>query len=70
MTLPTHQAFPVPNSPMGDDGDTGMNMREYYAGLAMQGLLTNATSDPRLAAKLAVQIADALIEELNVKINV
>lgn len=43
--------------------------REHFAGLAMQGLLSNSsqtdTTDFEWVAKHAVGYADALIEELN-----
>lgn len=47
-----------------------MNLREYYAGLAMQGLLTIATPqkdsfDIERGVRDSVAIADALIQELN-----
>jgi len=44
----------------------GMNLREYYAGLAMQGLFTNHRNEDIAAlASDAVRIADALLEELS-----
>jgi hypothetical protein len=55
----------------------GMTLREYYAGLAMQGLLANKYVRPNIAdinptprpenaqlMQVAVQMADALIAEL------
>jgi len=41
----------------------GLTKREYFAGQAL-GLFRN-TLDPQLAAKTAIELADALIEELN-----
>ena len=55
-------------------GDTkepvgGLTKREYFAGLAMQGLLVNMgrnrIRDAHHAAQEAVECADALIEQLN-----
>ena len=49
----------------------GMTLRQYYAGLAMQGILSNAKvlSDKgafnRENISVSVQIADALITELS-----
>jgi hypothetical protein len=49
----------------------GLTKREYFAGLAMQGVLSQNSKyspTPKLAANIAiraVQIADALLEELN-----
>jgi hypothetical protein len=42
----------------------GMTLREYYAGLAMQGLLMRDSFRPADAARMAVAHADALIAEL------
>lgn len=63
-------AFPIPPTthPGGqvEYGTTGMTMRQYYAGQALQGILM-AVSGPEYsyAAKLAIEYADALIEELS-----
>ena len=58
-------------------GPVGLTKREYFAGLAMQGLIGNETaldfifkktddihSQMELTAKMAVVTADALLEEL------
>ena len=49
--------------------DTGLSKREYFAALAMQGLISNAPEgnlhNYAHGAPLAVAWADALIEELN-----
>lgn len=59
------QAFPISNS--GSIHRKGLNKREYFAGLALQGLLANQGKTVGLehAATVAVNYADALIEELN-----
>ena len=45
---------------------TGLTKREYFAAMAMQGLLTKFGNDYELQiAKDAIYWADALIEELN-----
>ncbi len=66
------RAFPQPTSPV----QTGMTLRQYYAGLAMQGLLADpedvpdtewpkgAKSCAQAVAMLAVEQADALLAEL------
>lgn len=53
------------------EGQGGMTLRQYYAGLAMQGMLSfpgtlnsNQTKTPANTANLAVSFADALIAEL------
>jgi hypothetical protein len=49
----------------------GMTMRQYYAGLAMQGILSSAFINPsdlsneKGISELAVTYSDALIRELN-----
>jgi len=48
----------------------GMNLRQHYAGLAMQGLCaerhcSDTQGNPESIANLAVACADALIAELN-----
>lgn len=52
-----------------DSGNTGLSIREYYAGLAMSGIMANADLAPihdfESAAARAVEMADALIEALN-----
>lgn len=69
MTEAHEQAFP------SDDTAYGLTKREYFAALAMQGLLTSSLDEsqinvaPRLigevVAEYAVGYADALIAELN-----
>lgn len=77
-------AFPTPHIPGRDVVDDipareGMSLREWYAGLAMQGLISNSvwltktvsnrpgSEDPEIVdhiiAKTALAIADALIYE-------
>jgi hypothetical protein len=49
---------------------TGLTKREYFAGLAMQGLMTSQNQegewrhDIKSCAEISVQIADALLAEL------
>ena len=43
----------------------GMNLREYYAGLALQGILANEQAFTPSSAAEAVRYADALLEELS-----
>lgn len=57
-------AFPSPN----EFGSTfqGLTKREYFAAIALQGLLANTNfADGPHNAELAVAAADALIAELN-----
>ncbi|GEM_PF-4494362 len=44
---------------------TGLSRREYFAGLAMQGLLAGGYSSSHLTAVQAVNCADSLLAELN-----
>ena len=48
------------------DGVFGLTKREYFAGLAMQGIVSQWQHDwfPKDHARLAVEIADALLAEL------
>lgn len=58
-------AMPVENT---SDYYHGLTKREYFAGLAMQGLLgedVNHGYNVRTVAKWAVEQADALLYELN-----
>jgi hypothetical protein len=46
--------------------DPGMTLREYYAGLAMQGYLAGGDySEIEFHVEKAVQYADALIKQLD-----
>ncbi len=70
---PDDSAFPIFDS----DGEHfmkhgGLTKREYFAGLALQGILSSpalnlAEYDPSLNACLAIQAADILIHTLNEK---
>jgi hypothetical protein len=46
-------------------GDTGLTKREYFAAVALQGILSQDDSRPSDAATWAVEYADALIDALN-----
>jgi hypothetical protein len=58
-------AFPL----ISDEGyiiNAGLTKREYFAAMAMQGLLSDYESESiEDYSKYAVQLADALIEELS-----
>ncbi|MTJ56016.1 hypothetical protein FJR38_26880 [Anabaena sp. UHCC 0253] len=43
----------------------GLTKREYFAAMALQGIMANAEFMHFEAAKMAVKKADELIEELN-----
>lgn len=65
-TNPNDTAFPTATNEWAPT--TGLTIRQYYAGVAMQGLLASITlSDIPMSAKvqLAVEFADELINELN-----
>ena len=47
------------------DTMAAMTIREYYAGLAMQGLIAQNMWYKEDAVKMAVEYADALIKQLN-----
>ena len=64
----SHKHSPIHpiNVPGNVQAGLGMTLREYYAGLAMQGLVVeNALMSAEHIAKAAKAAADALIEELN-----
>ena len=54
-----------------DDGATGLTKREYFAAMAMQGIISdaetvrNVASGPVPIQQVAVMYADALIDALN-----
>ena len=66
------QSFDSMLDPNGSYTQYGLTKREYFAGLAMQGLLVNGgmtqgggtTHSPIGISELAVRHADALLEEL------
>lgn len=62
MTQPNDPAFPV--SPADYSAKHGLTKREYFAAMAMQGLLANDTHYALMTEK-AVHYADMLIEKLN-----
>lgn len=55
---------------IGETTEKGMTLRERYAGLAMQGLLSKYTlnnpEDQAIVAQLSVEMADSLIESLKI----
>lgn len=49
-------------------GSYGLTMREYYAGLAMQGILSgNQAFTKEIVAKQAIALADELLKQLKEK---
>lgn len=72
MTNKSEPAFPTREGWTEDTGkyreDTGgLTKREYFAAMAMQGMITCPDYEgcEFTVSKLAVEYADALIEELN-----
>ena len=63
-----HQAIPSDSAVFGDSpGDDGMTLRQWYAGMALSGLLANGpnlVTATRVAME-AVEVADELIAELD-----
>ena len=56
------KAFPNPNNTQ----QAGMDLRDWFAGLAMQGLLANVKTSPEdilLICKASYAIASAMMEE-------
>jgi hypothetical protein len=62
-------AFPVPEKHISEHTEYGLTKREYFAAMALQGLLANSFRSPtsyiESNAEYAVNYADALIAELN-----
>lgn len=61
-------AQPIYQSRMGSEyiahDQGGMSLRDWYAGMALQGLLAHASGeDPHKAPSLAYVLADAMLEE-------
>lgn len=63
-TNPQDAAFPLVVCSDGDV-ESGLSKREYFAAIALQGLLAAGNSVTVLMADRAVAAADALIEALN-----
>lgn len=76
-TISHEPAFPLKEANLNNDYP-GLAKREYLAAMAMQGILANSDADicdkttvnggwqhPETVCKIAVQMADALIAELN-----
>jgi len=62
--LPANSLHPAINP---DGSSAGLTKREYFAALAMQGLLTNGHCDllfPEQNAKRAINHADELLKQL------
>jgi len=61
-------AFPIDSEAYGDSDLSGMSLRDWFAGLAMQGLIaqSNCTaigSEGPIGAKFAYDMADAMMRE-------
>lgn len=56
-------AFP-PNAGWEHSEANGLSKREYFAAMAMQGLATNWSKSNEEIARNAIEIADALLAEL------
>lgn len=60
-------AFPLPSEAAPFEGHSaidGLTKREYFAAMAMQGFCTFNHVSSELAARHAVEYADALLKEL------
>jgi len=64
--IKTNPDEPIQTIEYSDNYSNGLTKREYFAAMALQGLLaTNSTTTIEYYAIDAVRIADALIDELN-----
>lgn len=61
-----NSAFPISEV---DSDQTGLTKREYFAGLAMQGMLAanDTYSTPEMIARRSLEYADMLLRGLNHK---
>lgn len=73
-TNSTRNAFPLAHELTGCAPEYGLTKREYFAGLALQGLLlrgelSRAADDrrPHLLAQTAIDMADLLLEKLELR---
>jgi len=60
MIYPDEPAF-------GSDSANGISVRAHFAALAMQGILTGDCGNGKYLAVYAVEVADALIAQLNME---
>ena len=60
-------AFPVPEKHISEHTEYGLTKREYFAAMAMQGLLANGKyiCNYKFLGEESVMFANALIEALN-----
>lgn len=66
MINPNDPAFPEIHNDSQMLDRHGLTKREYFAGLAMQGILSSKNANPTISVRIwAVAEADALIAELS-----
>lgn len=67
QTKAIDDAFPwaVYEPGAGQSGETGLTKREFFAALAMVGMLASEIDDVETAAQVAADAADRLIKALN-----
>lgn len=58
---PTNISF----KPLGENANTGLTKREYFAAMALQGLIATNRHEFKQAVEVSVIFADELIEQLN-----
>lgn len=68
-TNPEHNAFPVVVTAADATYSTGLTKREYFAAMAMQGIIANPNIEISYdeLAESSVRQAECLIDELNKK---
>ena len=59
------KAFPIDYNAASIDKWQGMDLRDYFAAKAMQGLLANGNTRGANLIRLSYQIADEMMEERN-----
>ena len=69
MTDTGGPAFPTKNyaaiQPLAEGYSEGMTLRDWFAGLAMQGLCAGNSTNPQQIAQAAYIVANAMLKERN-----
>ena len=61
MNHKTNQTKPKPPNP--EINNQGLTVRDYFATHAMEGMVTDVVVDAQQVARMAYQVADAMMKE-------
>lgn len=56
-----------PKPPNHEINNQGLTVRDYFATHAMEGMITDVVIDPQKIARMAYQVADAMMKEREVR---